>query len=371
MTNIANVINIQEKREDVSNSLMNVAAERTSGRPLYIMIDLVLSEIRDRSVNTARSYEGYYREFFRITLNKEMEFVTWADLLSINYGVVLEYREQLKKTNINKTINIKTAALSTLYKELYKEDRRVDMVSVDLNKLPEDEDDSVSYGSLTEDEVGALLDYCLALPERQKPLIKKLFFETAFITAIRQGALLNLTWSNIKKVKDSCGAEIWVIRIKDKGKTDNTPITDEFKAKLDELKTIVHSDGLRNKSTDRVFNVTIKTLAKTLSDFCIEHGISESRNIVIHSLKKASIDKVYHETRDINKTARHGHHTGVEMVYKNYQGKNEALKDRPSLLVFGDRNDVSLLESYSKEQLIEAIGGCGQSIVNEILSKLK
>ena len=347
----------------LNNKIVNIQ-ERRSEKPLYDMISLILEELKERSINTSKSYEGYYREFFKLTLNKEMEFVTWEDILKINYESVLKYRNSLKKNNINKTINIKIASLNTLYKELHKADRRIDLITVDLNKLPEDEDDSSSYGSLTHEEVMALLEYCDSLPNKQKPLIKKLFFETAYITAIRQGALLKLTWNNIKRITDKkTGVRVWVIRIKDKGKTDDTPITDEFYSRLYELK--------KTADTNRVFNVTIKTLAKTLEDFCGYYGIEKERNIVIHSLKKASIDKVYHETRDLNKTARHGHHTGVEMVYRNYEGRNETLIDKPSYSVFNNDTNALELEEYTKEQLIEAIGKCGQSFINEILSKLK
>lgn len=352
---VTNVISIQEKRSE---------------KPLYNIVQLVLNDLRERSENTSSSYEGYYREFFRIVVNKDMNFVTWEDLLAITYEKVLEYREELKATNINKTINIKVASLNTLYKELYKADRRVDMLVVDLKKLPEDEDDSNSWGSLSHEEVEALFEYCGSLPNKSKPLIKQLFFETAYVTAIRQGALLNLKWENFKRVKDNDGTHLWVIRIKDKGKTDETPITDEFYQKLCQLKAIVHSDGLRDKPTDRVFNVTKKTLASTLKDFCRKCGISKDRNIVIHSLKKASIDKVYHETRDVNKTARHAHHKGVEMVYKHYEGKNQGLAQRPSYSTFNGDKDLSKLEEVTKEQLLEAITQCGQSVINEIISKL-
>lgn len=360
ISTMANIISLEEKRQEI----------KTSKKSLYNMIRLILDGLRERSENTASSYEGYYREFFKITLGKEMEDVTWEDLISITYEKVLGYCEKLKKNNINKTINIKVASLKTLYRELYKADRRVDILAVEVNKLPEDEDESITYGSLTEEEIHALFDYCLNLPHREKPLIKKLFFETAYITAIRVGALLNLKWENIKRVKDKDGLEMWVIKVKDKGSVTTTPITDEFYEKLCELKSIVHSDGLRDKPTDRVFNVTKKTLAKTLKDFCEAYGIDESRNIVLHSLKKASIDKVYYETRDINKTARHGHHKGVEMVYKHYQGKNEKLSNRPSYALFGEEQDLSKLEEATKEQLIEAIRKCGKSIINEVISNL-
>ena len=338
---------------------------------LYDSIQLILRDLRERSENTSKNYESNYNEFFQIILNKDMQFVTWEEFLSITYKDVLQYREVLKQTNINKTINTKIASLTTLYKELYKINRQVDIVTVDLKRLPEDEDEDNSYGSLTHNEVQNLLSYCLSLPDKQKPLIKKLFFETAYITAIRQGALLKLKWKNIEKEIGKNGEEIYVIKVKDKGTIDVTPISNEFYNKLLELQKIMYSDGYKNDPEDRVFNITKKTLAKTLKDYCKKYNIDKDRNIVLHSLKKASIDKVYHETRDINVTARHGHHKTVEMVYKHYEGKNKGLTDRPSYSIFNNNINIQDFDNYSKSEIINAISKCGNSIVNEVLNNLK
>ena len=100
---------------------------------------------------------------------------------------------------------------------------------------------------------------------------------------------------------------------------------------------------------ERIFPITRKTLSKCLKDFCEHDGIKEDRNIVLHSLKKASIDKVYKEAGDINITARHGHHKGIDMVYKHYQGKNEGFANSPSLTVFDESTkDISELECLTK-----------------------
>ena len=143
---------------------------------LYDSIQLILRDLRERSENTSKNYESNYNEFFQIILNKDMQFVTWEEFLSITYKDVLQYREVLKQTNINKTINTKIASLTTLYKELYKINRQVDIVTVDLKRLPEDEDEDNSYGSLTHNEVQNLLSYCLSLPDKQN-LNQKLFLK--------------------------------------------------------------------------------------------------------------------------------------------------------------------------------------------------
>ena len=359
MLNKTNVLNIQERNTGDDRSLSNT-------------IDMILNELAESSKNTAKNYRSNYREFFIMIIDKEMEFVTWKDLFSITYEDILKYRKDLRKRNINKTINAKVSSLRTLYHELHKIDRRVDVVVVDAKKLPENETKSRSWGSLTEEEVDGLLEHCKLLPNREKPYIKKMFFKTAYVTAIRQGALLKLKWRDLVQVDtglDNGNQKVWVIRAKDKGKITETPISDELYEELIQLKNVRHHDGFRDMRTDRIFYVTEKTLSRTLGNYCKEVGISEDRNIVLHSLKKASIDKVYSETRDINKTARHGHHANIEMVYQHYQGMNDSILEKPSYTMFNDtEEDLSVLEELSKEELIEVIKKSGMGTINLLKS---
>lgn len=340
---------------------------------VYEMIELILSDLAENSKNTERNYRSNYREFFRMVTEKEMEFATWEEVLKITYSDVMRYRNELKKINVNKTINTKVASLITLYRHLRRENNKIDLGVVDLAKLPEREEDSKQYGSLTEDEVESLLEHCRALPPRQKPLEKELFFKLAFVTAIRVQALLNLTWGDIRYLKDTNGERVRVIEVRDKGKLDKTPITDELYEELLQLKEndMFEQLSLEEKKDDKVVKISDKALRRTLNNFCEEQGIDEERNIVLHSLKKASLDKVYGATNNINVTARHGHHSGVEMVYRHYEGKNESLSDRPSFSMFDGKLDTTRLEDLSKEELLKAIGECSEFTVNEILSKVK
>lgn len=355
------VISLVEHRELALES--NVTSQRG-----YVSssIEVVMQLYKERSINTYKSYMRAYKEFFKLVLNKDMKFVLWREFLSINYEGILKYREKLRANgNSNSTVNQKVAALSTLYGELHKINRDVDVVAVSLKPLPEREAEANSYGSLTETEVSSLIDYCNNLGARRKPLEKALFFKTAYITAIRQGALLQMTWDNIKPIIREGNTLGWTIELEDKGKTTTTPITNDFYNELLELKG----------EDSRVFPTTRKTLSKVLREYCEHVGIDhEERNIVLHSLKKASIDKVYHETRDITRTARHGHHSGIEMVYQTYEGRNNDLLDSPSYVVFDDNNIeevVGELNNHSKEDLIAAIMSSGDSLAREVLSNLE
>lgn len=332
---------------------------------LSLAIKLFLKEKAEKSENTARMYENHIEEFFMFATGKGIDEVTWEDILNITYTDTKLFVEYLKdKKNSNKTINYKIASLRSLYKELYKTNRKIDLVVVDVNKLPVNEKEDNSYGSLTEEEVEKLYEF--ALKEKCNPLTKRMFFEVAIVTAIRKSALLNLKWKDIKLKKDKTGVEVWTINVKDKGKYDVTPISNELAERLFELKKV-------NKATkeDKVFPISDKSLIRTLKRFCKAEGISEERNIVLHSLKKASMDIVYQKTRDIKLTARHGHHSSLEMSYKHYLGKNQSLIDRPSYSLFEKKLDINILEKATKEEIIQVIKQCDYYIINEIILKLE
>lgn len=348
----------------------NVTQLKPQEQYLQESIELIMLSYRERSENTYKTYMSNYREFFEIVLNKEISFVSWEDLLSIRYEDILRYRKALQdKGNINKTINLKVASLSTLYEELHKINREVDLVVVSPASLPEDESEGNTYGSLKEQEVESLIDYCYNLPKRQKPKQRAMFFKLAYVTAIRQGALLSMQWDDITPILEDKKAKGMLITVKDKGKTIQTPITLEL---YNELLEVKQEDNIND---GRVFPTTRKTLSKTLKDFCEDDGIDhEKRNIVLHSLKKASIDKVYLETGDITKTARHGHHSGIEMVYKTYEGKNSKLLEQPSFTVFDKSNIKQLekdLQKYDKGDIIEAIVKLGIKFGEDVLTKLE
>lgn len=367
MMNTANELNRDSKVVKIN---VNQEDNKTE---VYEMIGLILSDLATASENTAKNYKSNWKEFFKLVVGKEMKFVTWKELMDIKYSDVMRYRNELKEFNGSKTINIKIASLTTLFRHLKRENNELNIGVVDLAKLPEYEEDTKQYGSLTEDEVDSLLAYCRELPARQKPLEKEMFFKTAFITAIRVQALLNMKWKDIRYLKDTNGENVRVIHLRDKGKEGKTPITEEFYEELLQLQNSKEYQemNMEDRKESKIIKVTDKTLRKTLKEFCERSGIEEDRNIVLHSLKKASLDKVYGATKNINLTARHGHHSGVEMVYRHYEGKNESFSDRPSFSMFDGKLDDSRLEDLSKEELLEAIGRCSEATVNEILSKVK
>lgn len=327
-------------------------------------VELFLEEMAIKSESTAKNYSYFIKDFFEYILQKDFRTITWNDMFSITYAKVLKYRNYLiAEGNSSRTINTKIASLKSLYRELRKIDRRVDTVVVDVKNLPIDESEDSSYGALTKEEVDKLYEF--ALSERSLGFSKRMFFEVAITIAVRKSAILNIRWKDIKQVEEE-GDFIWTIYTLDKGnKYDANPISDRLYSELIKLREEKDSDD------DLVFKFNEKTLRRSLERFCKQNNIGEDRKITIHSLKKTSMDIVYEMTNgDVLATARHGHHEGVEMLYKHYQGKNKNLKNKPSYN-FDNKVDILELEDYTKEELLKAIEQCGSGTMVAILKKLK
>lgn len=367
--------------ESIKNNKMGSIG---SIRSLHESLDLVINDLGMNSDNTKTSYKKTLEDFINFTFNKTIENIEWSDLEMVKHDHALVFRDYLKNArDCNdgrklkyqpRSIKQKISALSSIFKALSKINENIKGNSFEMRMEKFDESKN-SYGSLTEDEVDRLLDYCLDLPPFQKPLEKSLFFETAYVTAIRSGALMKLTWGDIKKRKDSLqDVEYNIIKTQDKGISVEVPIDDNLYGRIMIMKEAKIKRGYTTTElkTERVFPVTRKTLSKCLKDFCEIEGIDEERNIVLHSLKKASIDKVYKETGDINITARHGHHKGVEMVYKHYQGKNDGLANSPSLSLFNNsKRELGELVNLTREQLLEAIENCNGLVIDSIIRSHK
>lgn len=367
------MININQANNITTmESIKNKRGERTPHEAINLIIN---NDIAESSKNTATSYLTALDVFLNYAFDKNIGTVTWEELENVTYDIALSFRAFLQSQKkeddrrVNKyavsTINQRMFALSSLFQEIEKINPQVNAKAFNIKRLKSYGTDN-SYGALTEDEVERLFQYCLDLPQGQKPIIKQLFFEIAYVTAIRSGALLKLTWKNISQKKDVLSGEVYnIIRTEDKGKEVKVPISDELYSRLMLVKELNKELGI---DENRVFPITQKTLAKCLKEFCETDGISEDRNIVLHSLKKASIDKVYKETGDVNVTARHGHHSSLEMVYKHYQGKNDGLASSPSLTVFSSEGgDMEELEELTKEELLELISGCNKNVIDSIM----
>jgi integrase len=323
-------------------------------------INSFIDRKRKKSKHTANCYIRYYTDFFLAIVHKTISELNWKDICDITYNNIIKYQEYLEKqkNNSNNSINQKTLALKSLWKELnahYNENININIFTFDL--LPVDENNPNGYGTLTFDEVQKLLNFCLT--HKRKTLNKKLFFETAFETAIRKDCLLNLEWKNFKHEDDfETGKKIWVINYHDKGRDLKTAISDDLYKNLLKIK---------DDTSKKIFNINNDTITDTLKDFCIAMNIPESRNITIHSIKKASGDYVQKIYKDINITSKHLHHKDIQTAYDRYIGQRITFSSQPSYALFNNEMNINELKGLGEDNLLTLIDSCEKDVLIQIL----
>jgi integrase len=316
--------------------------------------------------NTYNSYKGFFKDFFKFVFNKEASIITWSELVKLTDEKVIDYIKCLKdKGQKNKTINNKLSALKSLFEELQKKEKNI-KPSIFDKKLDEELEEDNHYGALSQREIELFLAFCEK--ENYKPITKKMFFKTAVRTALRKSALLNLSWSKLKKEQDVNTKEwIWVIKTHDKTGKVIKPLTDEF---YEELKQILKESTLSN---DSIFQVSDETLIDTFNRFCESHNIDKiGRNLApFHSFRKSSTDIVYEITGDIKKTQQHGNWKSPDMPMTIYLGQNTNLVDQPSYYAFDLKETMQdSLENYTKEELIAAIKKSPAFVTREIFKHI-
>jgi integrase len=350
------------------NNLARVTNFPVNSLPKMIE-SFLLEKIDNYEEKTSINYRSHYNQFFLFLRNKTIEELTWNDFLSITTEECKAYRTfLLKEKNLSRnTINTKLASVISLYKNLYKDNKNVDLdviLNVERLKIIEDTD-KTSYGSLTEEEMQSFLSFCSQ--EERQSLVKTLFFETLLITGNRRDSILNLRWEQICQKMSNSKELTWTIYVFDKGKSVTKPISNNFYEKLCQLKT------LETNPKDRVFDISDKTVSKTLAKFCTWAGINQKeRKIVIHSIKKTSTDMVFDITGDIKMAQLQGSHKSVETTIKRYLDKNRDYQDNPSYSMFENLElNLNVLESASKEELIEALKKLPKSVTRKVIKTLE
>lgn len=328
---------------------------------------LYMEDVKDNSMNTYKNYMAYFKDFFMFAFGKEIDQVTWDDVVKLEYSDIKLYRNYLLKTkkNSNNTANQKIQALRALWKELKLYDDRIKVEIMDLEPLKVR--DVEGSEALTEQEAELLLEF--AKQQDFKPMVQYMFFKIAILTALRKDSLLKLKWSNIRRKTDrETGKEFYCINVYDKTNKRIIPLRDDVYEELKMLKDPAYLTGMKIDD-DRVFKISEEKLVETLKKFCEKYGIQ--RKITLHSLRKTSADIAYQiADGDIKRVQEQTGHKSVQVLVDRYQGTRNSLSSYPGLMMFDDSLDVKELEKYSKEEIIEAIEKCGKGVLREILSKL-
>lgn len=354
----------QKERLKNMNNIVSVQKFKTNKITLSEVIVLLLNS---KTINTRKTYEKAYNDFFKFLFNKSYIDCTWDDISKIEYTDVLKFIEILQKEYSYQTIKTKLGALQFLAKEISKIKQDIINPSYFSVKLKNREKNN-TYGSLTYDECMALLEYTKCL-KSNLGITAYLFFKLMIITAHRVNNLLNLRWKDIK-ISFENGIQVPYIEIYDK--------TDYFKTAISlELYYELLNNLYKGNQFDKVFKISSMTLARKLNKFCNFADIDKNeRNIVLHSLKKASGDIAYNKTGgDIVSVAKHLHHTNIQTAYNHYLNKNNKLDNQISFKMLDDKDINSNLEkqiqSMDIEQLSKKLCILDYATKNNIINILK
>src|SRR5690606_21671595 len=120
------------------------------------------------------------------------------------------------------------AAISSLYDFFETNEYPVKAKVMKVSPLS---DDSESYGKITLDEAREMAEL---VKKQVKGVEKSCLIRLAYVTSIRLGALLSLTWNNIKLSENG---NFYTVEVFDKGKKkDRKPITKELYEELLKIK---------------------------------------------------------------------------------------------------------------------------------------
>jgi len=327
-------------------------------KSVHSTINSFLNQKNKKSNNTSKNYRLWITEFFSAMLGKSDVSISWSEIEHINYHDICSFQDYLMaKNNSNNTINQKIAGISSLWGEFKKYNNDINSAITKITPLLIQES---SWGSLSQDEINNLFSFC---DERSfKPYIQKIFFKTCFITGIRSNVIMLLQKDNIQhKIDKKSNKMIWCLCVQDKGKNITKAIPDSLYNELIECTT---------SETTRVLNVCDKILRQTLKDYCKRYDIQNDRKIVLHSLKKSSMDYVWDITKDIVKTAKQGQHSGIEMSYRNYLGKNSSLTEQASYDLFDKEFNIQQLAHLTKKELLTLIDESDKIILRQLIYSL-
>ena len=332
--------------EKVNNNVVNLNNESP-----VIMINKFLDK-PSFSDNTKKSYAQSIKSFFKFIRNKELHELKYEDL-KINLHELESYQKFLMDSGKNNSsINQNIHCISSLYKSLkgYGLDVNYEVFN-NLQRLKENNRNS--YGILDWNEVEQMIEL---VKWEQRGDEKSILIELGARTSFRLDALLNLKWTDFKKING-----VYVISIVDKGEIHEKPIWEKDYERI---------KYLQDRNREYVFSIDSKTVNRMMKRLVSKMGLKD-RNITFHSLKKVGINEVGYLTGgDIKAMQQQGNHKDVNTTLDHYQ---EIEKDpsKMACLLIGEEPDLSKLEEMSKEDLIGLINSLDRVTQFKILNKLK
>ena len=335
MAKLGKVVQLNQRNED-----MNV----------YGSIHTYLLRKGQNSENTKDAYERSIRDFFRTMRNKELEELVPQDLI-FTKKQIQAYQVALREQYKAKTVNGAMSAMRECYKVLEDDGFNVDTKWFNVERY--DEHDSEKYGSLTHEEVVAILNM---VSETRKGREKALLIRLAYATAFRKESLLTMKWNQIIKIND-----IWYAKVLGKGNEwSHKKLATDLYNELMDFKGDAHDDAKIFQLTDKTIKLMMKKIRESF-DF-------GDRHIVFHSFKKASINEVnIISGGDIKAMQAHGDHKNAQTML-NYYMADKALEE----LVEVDINrhiPVEKFDEMSGEDLLALVKSMDRATQIRMLQK--
>lgn len=324
---------------------------------VYKNIGLFLKNKGDKSENTRETYKRGIVKFFEITRQKSLKFLNKNDVKVEFDDFEYFVRYLVDNTTLNnKTINGYVSATVELLRYLHVKKQVEDiscLSSLKMIRLPETNNE---YGVLSVEEVWDFANWVKENEKRNSDL-KYLLILFCLDTCLRINAVLNIKWSDFE-VRDN---EV-LVKAVDKGNKDfRSKISVEFYNQILELK---------KHNTDKVFKIGQSTMQDTLNRWKEVRNISESRNIVLHSIRKSGVTFQYRVTSDIMQAKKAAGHSNLTTTQK-YVG--EVDYGAIGAVSSGGNLDPELYKKVNREDLEKAIANIKgyQALLNLELSRIQ
>lgn len=345
----------------MSNTNLAIVKDLRSDLDIMVvsLVEQFLKENKTKS--TANIYKRHIEEFFGV----DIDFLTFDKIAKISTEQARKYYNNMIEQGVEKsTISGKSSSLRNMYDyliaNLVEWDGRVYKHILSINPLEgyNIKYKSEQYGTFTENEIKSII----SLARKEGRLDLALYYELLVVTAIRSEAVLKLTLSDFMNINGKIYVEG-----EDKGKQG---IEKDYNVQIPQY---LYDDlcKLVNDRDERIFKFTRQTALNSLigaknrkyeNSYCYKIGISkeerDSRNLVLHSFKRASGIMALEYANNIKEVADHMHHANIQttQIYvSDYDRKETPISMKINLRDNTIEDKKVELEKLSKEELIQII----------------
>ena len=281
---------------------------------------------------------------------KELKDLTVEDLI-FTPEQIEAYQVTLRQHYKGTTVNNAMSAIKKCYEKLQDSGFPVSIAWFKVERY--DEEDKVKYGTLTHDEVIAIIDF---ISKTRKGGEKALLIRLAYATAFRKESLLEMKWNQIVNIKGQ-----WFAKVLGKGnKWSHKKVSNSLYNTLMEFKGDAKDD-------DKIFELTKLTVSRMMDKIRGQFDFGD-RHIVFHSFKKASINEVNVITGgDLKAMQNHGDHSNAQTTIDDYMADKKL--DELVEVHIDVHGPVEKFEEMSKEELVQLLMSMDRNTQIKLLQK--